>query len=200
MLDAICCDLPLFQQHSSLCHVLEIGCGSGLSITYLATQIQQLQGPQHQFVSMVTDVNPIALRVACRTAQENGVNDLEAIQCDLASSLLPRCSNTMDVILFNPPYVPTPDEEVGGTGIEASWAGGVRGRRVVDRALPQMAQLLRQPHGVAYLVTVDDNDPEQMAETLSQLGLIMRPVVRRKAHNEYLTVHRLSWKPERDRL
>jgi release factor glutamine methyltransferase len=161
---------------------------------YLATQIKKLIGPQHKLLTTVTDVNPLALRVARRTAQENGVEEVEAIQCDLASALLARCAHAVDVILFNPPYVPTPDEEVGGTGIEASWAGGVRGRRVVDRALPQIAQLLRQPHGVAYLVTVDDNDPEQMATKLLQLGLVMRPVVRRKAHNENLTVHRLSWK------
>lgn len=42
----------------------------------------------------------------------------------------------MDVILFNPPYVPTPDEEISGCGIEASWAGGTDGRVIIDRSLP----------------------------------------------------------------
>lgn len=51
----------------------------------------------------------------------------------------------VDILLFNPPYVPTDDldpqdgfqdEEMNGYGISISWAGGPRGRVVIDQFLP----------------------------------------------------------------
>lgn len=40
--------------------------------------------------------------------------------------------------IFNPPYAPTPHEEVNRGGIASAWAGGDRGRVVIDRVLAQV--------------------------------------------------------------
>ena len=48
----------------------------------------------------------------------------------------------VDVLIFNPPYVPTPKEEVGLRGIEAAWAGGIDGRQVIDEFLPLIQVLI----------------------------------------------------------
>lgn len=61
--------------------------------------------------------------------------------------------------LFNPPYVPTPAEEVSRNGIARAWAGGDRGRVVIDRLLPQLPALLA-PGGSCLMVTVQENDPD----------------------------------------
>jgi release factor glutamine methyltransferase len=95
--------------------------------------------------------------------------------------------------MFNPPYVPTPDEEVGSNGIEASWAGGRNGRVVLDKALPQIAQLLAYPHGVAYIVVVDDNYPEQLSQMMAETYHITSvPWMRRRARNEFLTILKMT--------
>lgn len=165
-------------------NILELGSGSGVPITYCAKMMKSA-------LAIATDINPKALALTRRTAKENGVFLLETIQCDLASSILERCRGMIDLVIFNPPYGPTPDDEVSGNGIEASWAGGKKGRRVTDRAIPQIAHLLSET-GVCYMITVDDNEPETIARIFSNLGFTMVPLVRRRAFNEYLTVQKIT--------
>ena len=175
--------------------LLEIGCGSGTVSTFLASQLLRKGIDPLVFA---TDINPRALEVTKETSGANsggssGSIRLEVVRCDLVSALLPRLNHSVDCLVFNPPYVPTPDVEVGGTSIEASWAGGVNGRRVIDRAIPQMAQIMARPNGVAYMITVDDNQPEELASIFRKLDLDVKPLVRRRAQNEYLTVQKISW-------
>lgn len=55
--------------------------------------------------------------------------------------------------MFNPPYVVTPDEEVGRGGIAAAWAGGYNGRQVIDRVIPLVSGFL--PHqGFSIIVSL----------------------------------------------
>ena len=46
--------------------------------------------------------------------------------------------------------------QVGMMGIEASWAGGEKGREVMDRFLPHVHQLL-SPRGLFYLIIIKEN-------------------------------------------
>lgn len=185
----------VFSEAKSSPMCVEIGCGSGVATTFLASQLRQ-NGMEP--VMYVTDINPRALEVTKETAKANSGDlpcpiILESIRCDLLSALLPHLNHSFDALIFNPPYVPTPDDEVGGTSIEASWAGGTNGRKVVDRAIPQIAQILARPNGVGYMITVDDNQPEELVKLFQEVGLQMEPLVRRRAHNEYLSVQKLSW-------
>ena len=68
--------------------------------------------------------------------------EVEAIVADLATPLLSRLTRGIDLLVFNPPYVPTEDSEAfcaqDARGIEGSWAGGSIGMQVTDRLLDQL--------------------------------------------------------------
>lgn len=52
------------------------------------------------------------------------------MQSDLVSGL--QLSGLIDVLIFNPPYVPSISEEEKGI-IDKAWAGDVKGRHTTDR-------------------------------------------------------------------
>ncbi|KAM9327414.1 methyltransferase N6AMT1 [Pholidichthys leucotaenia] len=170
------------------CLCVEVGSGSGAVSAFLASVL----GPSALFIC--TDINPAAARCTAVTASSNNVA-LQPVLTDLVECLLPRLCGKVDVLLFNPPYVVTPSEEVGSTGIEAAWAGGERGREVTDRFLPVVAQLLSN-EGLFYLITIAENDPDEIIHLLGQHGLKGETRLSIRARNERLAVLRFHKKHE----
>ncbi|XP_068767893.1 methyltransferase N6AMT1 [Struthio camelus] len=159
---------------------LEIGSGSGVVSTFLASIIGS------SALYLCTDVNPMAAYCTLETALLNNVH-LQPIITDLVKGLSPRLNGKVDLLLFNPPYVVTPSEEVESHGIEASWAGGKNGREVMDRVLPLVADLL-STGGLFYLVTIKENNPDEILETMKKHGLEGTRVLSRQAGREMLTI------------
>nr|XP_060496337.1 methyltransferase N6AMT1 isoform X1 [Panthera onca] len=105
----------------------------------------------------------------------------------MVKGLLPRLKEKVDLLVFNPPYVVTPPEEVGSHGVEAAWAGGRNGREVMDRFFPLAADLL-SPRGLFYLVTIKENNPEEILKTMTTKGLQGTVALSRQAGREALSV------------
>ncbi|XP_006792838.1 methyltransferase N6AMT1 isoform X2 [Neolamprologus brichardi] len=181
LIDALEKDADRLQRMSP-CVCLEVGSGSGVVSAFLASVV----GPSALYIC--TDVNPAAAQCTAETASCNRVS-LQPVITDLADSLLPQLCGKVDILLFNPPYVVTPSEEVGSTGIEAAWAGGERGREVTDRFLPAVVQLLSDK-GLFYLITIAENDPEEIIHLLGQSGLKGESYLSTRARNERLSVLR----------
>ncbi|XP_045051124.1 methyltransferase N6AMT1 isoform X2 [Desmodus rotundus] len=159
---------------------LEVGSGSGVVSTFLASMI----GPQALY--MCTDINPGAAACTLETARCNKVQ-IQPIITDLVQGLLPRMKEKVDLLVFNPPYVVTPPEEVGSHGLAAAWAGGRNGREVMDRFFPVVPDLL-SPGGLFYLVTIKENKPEEILRTMKMKGLQGTTALSRCAGQEMLSV------------
>ena len=119
-----------------------------------------------------------------------------------------RIKEPIDVLLFNPPYVVTPSEEIydpssittkreGEEGttttsyrpaITAAWAGGLRGREVLDRILGDIKSWLRPNGGTFRVVAYAQNDVEEMISILQNQGLEVEIAKRTQADEEALVV------------
>ena len=220
--DAVCGDVRAWAALAPTL-LLELGSGSGAVCASVLLFLQQQQQQQAQAlrappaVCLACDLSPYACSVTAATGAENGVGGrLDVVQCDLLDALRWRLRGAVDLLLFNPPYVPTPSHEVPARGtfaaqggaqgaldtLPAAWAGGERGREVIDRALPLLQELLRRPAlggedggGMAYLLLLEDNEPKDIAAVLAKMGLASAIVARRQAPCESLLVMRVQWAP-----
>lgn len=185
LIDALEKDLAFIRKREpTLC--LEVGTGSGVVITALGSVL----GPRCQY--MGTDINPRACSVTQETGRANGVN-IASVCTDLVANVIDRVKGTIDVLLFNPPYVVTPSEEVGQGDLEYTWAGGVKGREVLDRLLPSVEALL-SPKGLFYLLVLKENDPEEIASIMESRGFSCECLMRRRTGPENLMVLRFCRK------
>jgi release factor glutamine methyltransferase len=169
------------------CRALEVGSGSGYIICSLALALnnQHIRGNR---LLLATDLNPSAAVATHETLAAHGMkHSADVIVTDLDAALQPRLHGAVDLLVFNPPYVPTPDEEVQRGGIAAAWAGGYRGRRVLDRLLPSIPLLLSD-RGQAFVIALPDNDPQEVLKLMADVGLQGKVVAQRSADEERLLV------------
>lgn len=176
--------------------VLEVGTGSGIVLAFVAANARSIFG-RPDILSLGTDANANACRSTQRTvriAMEEKRNDrdelgsaqlLAAIAGDLSA---PIRDGTVDVLIFNPPYVPTPElpriplSDDGITSQSASkferdshllslsYAGGDRGMEITDRFLDSIPEVLNTERGVAYILLCAQNEPDKVMTRVRNWG------------------------------
>lgn len=113
--------------------ILEIGCGSGAVSADLLNQA----------VSVVaTDINPHAVE----SARQKGV---DVVRTDLTAGI----RGQFDLILFNPPYLPTLPGERVDDWLEYALDGGPDGRAIIARCIPLLPPLLSSHGRVLLLIS-----------------------------------------------
>jgi len=181
-MDALQAELPDLRDSQPRI-VLELGCGSGCVTAFLASHLKGA-------AFFASDINPHALQAAGKVFAANNV-DVNLVGADLLSAW--RAHGSIDVLLFNPPYVPTPSEEISSSWIARAWAGGARGREVVDRLFLHFHRYMA-PGGRLYLVALDSNDPHEIAQLMAAKGFRTKVVKKRRAGIEFLLILKI-WKP-----
>lgn len=121
---------------------IEIGCGNGMITKFLCDTF-----PHALIIS--TDINICAL-------QETGKYNSNLIKSPLLKYINQR---KVDVVVFNPPYVETSNDEVGFDDIRASYSGGGNGRRVIDQFIDELSDVK-----IVFLLVIRKNDPKEVME------------------------------------
>lgn len=171
--------------------IVEIGTGSGVILSFLNAHAEIILG-RADVLTLGIDVN----RFACKATEEtvavakqeqitNGVSHgyyMGNVLGDLTNTLK---AGATDILVFNPPYVPTAElpglppagENTAQTSFEddskllaLSYAGGVDGMETTDRLLASLPEILSQNRGCAYILLCAQNQPESVKERIGQWG------------------------------
>jgi len=131
--------------------VLEVGTGSGYVAAGLLNRAARV---------LATDINPHA--VACARARGVAV-----VRTDLFAGL----SGPFDLILFNPPYLPTAPEERIDDWLEYALDGGPTGRGVIERFIGDVGRVLA-PFGRVLLLVSSLTGLDEVRDLFARGGFV----------------------------
>jgi release factor glutamine methyltransferase len=129
---------------------IEIGCGSGLICTQLAPKVKSI---------VATDINPHAA-VWVRSL------GIEVVRADIFRGI----RGEFDLVIFNPPYLPTSEEERSPGWINSALDGGLNGRDVIFQFLEQLRSHL-SCRGRALLLISSIDGLQEIGEKARAEGL-----------------------------
>lgn len=173
--------------HSPL--IVEIGTGSGVVLSFLNAHAQVILG-RSDVLAIGVDLNRFACKATEQTVSvaqhEQTTQSLSHgfymgnVLGDLAGSLRP---GVVDILIFNPPYVPTselPSPIQGDSNnttfeddsklLALSYAGGVDGMETTDRLLGSLRDVLSPSMGCAYILLCAQNKPDQIKAAIRRWG------------------------------
>lgn len=185
---------------------VEVGIGSGVVLAFLTAHAKELLG-RSDVLTVGVDLNQYACKASMQTVElacwdakhgsHNGSGSfgnglfLASLNADLTSAMRP---GTVDILIFNPPYVPTgevpqalgnPRAAIAENSVERdehtkfdedanlislSYAGGADGMEVTNRLLEQLPSILDEERGVAYILLCKQNKPEEVVQHIRQWG------------------------------
>ena len=133
------------EQAPSFARVLEVGCGTGCISLSLAWERRD------RVKCLATDIEPRAIDLATKNRDALGLtkNDVAFILTNLVSAVPRRMWGTFDVLVSNPPYIPTQvmrslPHEVKDFEPELALEGGTDGLDIFRRLLAAAPYMLRE--------------------------------------------------------
>ena len=184
--------------------ILEVGTGSGVVLAFITAHAQNIFG-REDILSLGTDINRFACQATDRTisqACKATCEDSKEMTIRLhaafplatlnANLTCPIKSEVVDVLIFNPPYVPTSElptlpfdcsathqnsissaestYEADSDLLALSYAGGKDGMEITNKLLEQLPIVLSRDRGTAYLLLCKQNKPEELLSRVQKWG------------------------------
>jgi release factor glutamine methyltransferase len=154
-----------------------------------------LAATRHGSEVTAVDISRRAVLAARINARLNRVR-VRVVRGDLFE---PVASQRFDLIVSNPPYLPTADEQPPTRGLARAWEAGPSGRAYIDRICARVSDQLL-PGGTLLLVHSSVCGEKETVRALATRGLSPEVVARKPGPLGPLLRDRAAWLRERGLL
>ncbi|MEE9564548.1 MAG: HemK2/MTQ2 family protein methyltransferase [Candidatus Hydrothermarchaeaceae archaeon] len=131
-----------------------------------------------------SDISEEALKCARKNAELNGT-DITFVKSDLFGDI----EEEFDLIMFNPPYLPTEPLDYDDE-LKTSWDGGDTGREITDRFIEGLKDHLTK-NGRVLLIQSSISMPEKTLELFGQCGVSCKVVDEKPLFFEKLYLYKV---------
>ncbi|MFX1375501.1 MAG: methyltransferase [Promethearchaeota archaeon] len=177
-------------------NVLDMGTGTGIIAIYLQLLISQ--NPNFNPRIFASDILEESIDCAKKNEVLNKINNkIIYYHSDLFKSFPESSKSMFNIIIFNPPYLPSSpliEESRNTKGIDYSWDGGIKGVEIVIDFLKEAKEFLNleRDHYI-YCITSSRSNIDQFERRLIDLGYKNKKL--KKAHKffEDIILNRLHY-------
>jgi len=173
-------------------YILDIGTGTGI----IAINFQIFKGKSNNFNPKIVASDIFEDSIVCAKKNEvlnNFHNEILFLQSDLFESFPNSLKSSFNIIVFNPPYLPSSPLITDKKKIDHSWdGGGLKGYETLIEFIKQVRSFLnlQKPHYIYYISSSRTN-LEELNKNLDELKFKNEIVGKKHIFFEDILINRL---------
>jgi len=175
-------------------NVLDMGTGTGILAIFL--QMLKAQHPLFNPMIYASDIIEEALECAKNNEIFNNFNEnISFIRSNLFESFPKSLKNAFNLILFNPPYLPSSElveQNERKAPIDHSWDGGKGGYEVFSRFLEDVKDFMDHDDCVIYYISSSRVDLDNLSKLIDKNGFSGQVLNRKHAFFEDIILNKLT--------
>ena len=175
--------------------ILDMGTGTGI----ISLFFQEINKCFSKFTPEIyaSDISDAAIRCAMLNERKNNyANNITFIKSDLFRKFPPNLRRSFDIIVFNPPYLPSisyKENNIIRRSSDSNWDGGERGFEVFLEFLRQVKDFLNSEQKYyIYYISSSSTDLSQLNNELDSLGFRNSVLNKRHIFFEDIILNRLE--------
>lgn len=176
-------------------NVLDMGTGTGI----IALFLQEIKKYFSKFTTKIfaSDISDAAIRCATINERTNNYKDnINFIKSDLFRKFPPSLQHSFDIIVFNPPYLPSisyKENDLIRRSSDSNWDGGERGFEVFLDFIKQVKDFLNSEQKYyIYYISSSSTDLNQLNDELETRGFQNRVLNKKHIFFEDIILNRLE--------
>ncbi|MFX0031883.1 MAG: HemK2/MTQ2 family protein methyltransferase [Promethearchaeota archaeon] len=180
-------------EFNSIKNVLDMGTGTGIIAIFLLS----IKKYYPNFKSTIYASDILKEAIDCAKLNE-GLNDFQEeiifLQSDLFKSFPQSLKQKFNIIIFNPPYLPS----IEGDKIlcDLNWDGGIKGTEILGKFLDQAIEFIELSNNKSYIYFISSSlaDIKEIDEICYNKGFINKILTKKHVFFEDLILNRLEMK------